>query len=250
MAEPLPPDAPTNGPSSIAPSSAAADPPPPGPTSKRQRRPSVRLGEIGEPPAAIPHEPLPRRPKHWPLPSKPSSKTRPATIPFDDLDDDHNPPETLTLAFKKGLRDGKARRGPPALLRRARSNWISRPDDVVDTGDLKSSGGEDVGDDGFRDDSENRDVAAADGDEPSETDGADWNENRNGLCRSNEDGGVRSWLERLGLGRYAPVFEIHEVDDEVLPLLTLEDLKDMGINAVGSRRKMHCAIQKLRKGFT
>lgn len=242
MAEPLPPDAPANGPSSIAPSSAVADHLPSGPSSKRQRRPSVRLGEIGEPPAAIPHEPLLRRPKHWSLPSKPSLKPRAVTIPSDDHEDEHNPPETLTLAFKKGLRDGKPRRGPPASLRRARSNWISRPDDVAEAGELKSSGGEDAGDDGFREDSENREVAAADGDEPSETDGGDWNENRNG--------GVRSWLDRLGLGRYAPVFEIHEVDEEVLPLLTLEDLKDMGINAVGSRRKMYSAIQKLRKGFT
>lgn len=62
--------------------------------------------------------------------------------------------------------------------------------------------------------------------------------------------GVRDWLIGLGLGRYAPVFEIHEVDDEVLPMLTLEDLKDMGINAVGSRRKMYTAILKLRKGFS
>lgn len=65
-----------------------------------------------------------------------------------------------------------------------------------------------------------------------------------------DDEGVRAWLNRLGLGRYAQVFEIHEVDDEVLPMLTLEDLKDMGINAVGSRRKMYCSIQKLRKGFS
>lgn len=62
--------------------------------------------------------------------------------------------------------------------------------------------------------------------------------------------GVRTWLIELGLSRYAPVFEIHEVEDDVLPLLTLEDLKDMGINAVGSRRKMYNAIQKLRKGFS
>lgn len=67
--------------------------------------------------------------------------------------------------------------------------------------------------------------------------------------RGNVDG-VRIWLNSLGLGRYAPVFEVHEVDDEVLPMLTLEDLKDMGINAVGSRRKMFCAIQKLGKGFS
>ncbi|KAL4285572.1 hypothetical protein GQ457_16G031640 [Hibiscus cannabinus] len=67
------------------------------------------------------------------------------------------------------------------------------------------------------------------------------------LC---EEDGVRIWLNSLGLGRYAPVFEIHEVDGEALPLLTLEDLKDMGINAVGSRRKMFCAIQKLVEGFS
>ncbi|GFP88408.1 protein bicaudal c homolog 1-a [Phtheirospermum japonicum] len=62
--------------------------------------------------------------------------------------------------------------------------------------------------------------------------------------------GVREWLTGLGLGRYTALFEIHEVDDEVLPLLTLDDLKDMGVNAVGSRRKMYNAILKLRKGFS
>ncbi|KAE8661708.1 serine carboxypeptidase-like 45-like [Hibiscus syriacus] len=65
-----------------------------------------------------------------------------------------------------------------------------------------------------------------------------------------EEDGVKVWLNSLGLGQYAPVFKIHEVDDEILPLLTIEDLKDMGINAVGSRRKMFCAIQMLGKGFS
>lgn len=74
-------------------------------------------------------------------------------------------------------------------------------------------------------------------------------DSRDRKCDSSTDG-VGDWLIGLGLGRYAPVFEIHEVDDEVLPLLTLDDLKDMGINAVGSRRKMYTAIQKLRKGFS
>ncbi|KAJ6414792.1 hypothetical protein OIU84_003749 [Salix udensis] len=73
------------------------------------------------------------------------------------------------------------------------------------------------------------------------------NDNDNNSERKWE--GVRTWLIDLGLSRYAPVFEVHEVDDQVLPLLTLEDLKDMGINAVGSRRKLYSAIQKLRKGF-
>lgn len=83
---------------------------------------------------------------------------------------------------------------------------------------------------------------------PSDTDARDYR--NNGTCVGGGEDGVRIWLNSIGLGRYAPVFEIHEVDDEVLPMLTLEDLKDMGINAVGSRRKMFCAIQKLGKGFS
>jgi hypothetical protein len=87
---------------------------------------------------------------------------------------------------------------------------------------------------------------------PSDNDTRDYR--NNGRCGdgsgSGGEDGVRIWLNSLGLGKYAPVFEIHEVDDEVLPMLTLEDLKDMGINAVGSRRKMFCAIQKLGKGFS
>lgn len=61
--------------------------------------------------------------------------------------------------------------------------------------------------------------------------------------------GVRGWLQGLGLGKYAQLFETHEVDTEVLPLLTLDDLKDMGVMAVGTRRKMLFAIQQLGKGL-
>lgn len=60
---------------------------------------------------------------------------------------------------------------------------------------------------------------------------------------------VRAWLNGLGLGRYAELFELHEVEKDVLPLLTLDDLKEMGINAVGARRKIYSAIQKLGKRF-
>ncbi|KAH7316068.1 hypothetical protein KP509_21G077200 [Ceratopteris richardii] len=59
--------------------------------------------------------------------------------------------------------------------------------------------------------------------------------------------GVKGWLESLGLDKYAQQFEDHEVDVEVLPLLTLDDLKEMGITAVGSRRKLFFAIQQLLK---
>jgi SAM domain (Sterile alpha motif) len=59
-------------------------------------------------------------------------------------------------------------------------------------------------------------------------------------------GGVHGWLQRLGLSRYTHAFDKHEVDETVLPLITLDDLKDMGISAVGPRRQIYCAIQKLK----
>ncbi|XP_049933108.1 uncharacterized protein LOC116251421 isoform X1 [Nymphaea colorata] len=61
---------------------------------------------------------------------------------------------------------------------------------------------------------------------------------------------VRGWLDELGFGKYAHIFEIHEVDNEVLPFLTFEDLKEMGINAVGPRRKIFTAIQMLKEGYS
>lgn len=59
---------------------------------------------------------------------------------------------------------------------------------------------------------------------------------------------VRKWLEEQGFGKYADVFEEHEVDEEALLLLTLEDLKEIGVFAVGPRRKLFTAIQQLRGG--
>jgi hypothetical protein len=56
---------------------------------------------------------------------------------------------------------------------------------------------------------------------------------------------VAEWLWGMGMGRYVPAFEVHEVDAEVLPCLTMDDLRDMGIDAVGARRKLFCAIQRL-----
>lgn len=61
--------------------------------------------------------------------------------------------------------------------------------------------------------------------------------------------GVRQWLHNLGLGNYIKLFEAHEVEPEVLPLLTFEDLKEMGVFAVGPRRKMFYAIQQFRKAM-
>ncbi|MQL86781.1 hypothetical protein Taro_019314 [Colocasia esculenta] len=61
---------------------------------------------------------------------------------------------------------------------------------------------------------------------------------------------IKGWLNDLGFGKYAHIFEMHEVDGEVLPLLTFEDLKEMGVDAIGSRRKMFHAIQLLKDGVS
>lgn len=57
---------------------------------------------------------------------------------------------------------------------------------------------------------------------------------------------VKEWLESLGLSKYLSVFELNEVDMDVLPYLTLEDLRDMPVRAIGPRRKMLNSLESLR----
>src|ERR1700758_1853266 len=54
------------------------------------------------------------------------------------------------------------------------------------------------------------------------------------------------WLRRLGLEQYEAKFRENEIDDTVLPSLTAEDLKDLGVGIVGHRRKLLDAIAALR----
>jgi hypothetical protein len=54
------------------------------------------------------------------------------------------------------------------------------------------------------------------------------------------------WLRSLGLERYEAAFRENEIDDTVLPNLTGEDLKDLGVSIVGHRRKLLDAIAALR----
>ncbi len=54
------------------------------------------------------------------------------------------------------------------------------------------------------------------------------------------------WLRRLGLDRYEAAFRENEIDETVLPKLTAEDLKDLGVELVGHRRKLLDAIAALR----
>src|SRR5215471_8864795 len=57
---------------------------------------------------------------------------------------------------------------------------------------------------------------------------------------------VRSWLRGLGLERYEAAFRENEIDETVLPTLTADDLKDLGVGVVGHRRKLLNAIAALR----
>jgi class 3 adenylate cyclase len=56
---------------------------------------------------------------------------------------------------------------------------------------------------------------------------------------------VGVWLRSLGLGQYEAAFRDNEIDGEVLPNLTAEDLKDLGVAIVGHRRKLLLAIGAL-----
>src|SRR5881392_2736889 len=53
---------------------------------------------------------------------------------------------------------------------------------------------------------------------------------------------VAAWLQSLGLERYEPLFRDNEIDWEVLPKLTSEDLKEIGVAEIGHRRKLLDAI--------
>src|SRR6516165_8354058 len=57
---------------------------------------------------------------------------------------------------------------------------------------------------------------------------------------------VGEWLRSLGLERYEAVVRENEIDETVLPKLTAEDLKELGVGALGHRRKLLDAITALR----
>jgi hypothetical protein len=57
---------------------------------------------------------------------------------------------------------------------------------------------------------------------------------------------IGGWLRGLGLERYEAAFRENKVDGTVLPSLTAEDLKDLGVGLVGDRRKLLDAIAALR----
>jgi class 3 adenylate cyclase len=59
---------------------------------------------------------------------------------------------------------------------------------------------------------------------------------------------IGGWLRGLGLEEYETAFRENKVDAAVLPKLTAEDLRDLGVTAVGDRRKLLEAIADLQLG--
>jgi hypothetical protein len=56
---------------------------------------------------------------------------------------------------------------------------------------------------------------------------------------------IGGWLRKLGLEQYEAAFRENMVDDTVLPRLTAEDLKELGVGFVGHRRKLLDAVAAL-----
>jgi SAM domain (Sterile alpha motif) len=46
------------------------------------------------------------------------------------------------------------------------------------------------------------------------------------------------WLRSLGLGKYEAIFRENDIDETVLPSLTLEHLKELGVASFGHRVKL------------
>jgi class 3 adenylate cyclase len=53
---------------------------------------------------------------------------------------------------------------------------------------------------------------------------------------------IRQWLESLKLGEYADVFEQNKIESDLLDELTDNDLRDLGVHAMGDRKRILRAI--------
>jgi hypothetical protein len=53
---------------------------------------------------------------------------------------------------------------------------------------------------------------------------------------------IAVWLRSLGLGKHEAAFRQNEIDETILPSLTHETLKELGVTAVGHRVKLLDAI--------
>jgi class 3 adenylate cyclase/predicted ATPase len=59
---------------------------------------------------------------------------------------------------------------------------------------------------------------------------------------------IADWLRKLGLGQYAQRFAENDINFSILPDLTDQDLKDLGVASLGHRRQLLRAIAQLSGG--
>src|SRR5580704_15564136 len=59
---------------------------------------------------------------------------------------------------------------------------------------------------------------------------------------------ITNWLRGLGLEQFATAFLENNIDAEILPKLTADDLIGLGVTSIGYRRKLIDAIAALRDG--
>src|SRR5262249_20696087 len=56
---------------------------------------------------------------------------------------------------------------------------------------------------------------------------------------------IERWLKELGLEQYLAAFREHRIEPELLPSLTAEDLREMGVTAIGHPRLLLDATASL-----
>jgi class 3 adenylate cyclase len=57
---------------------------------------------------------------------------------------------------------------------------------------------------------------------------------------------IADWLEKLGLGQYAQRFAENDINFGILPHLTDQDLKELGVASLGHRRQLLLTIAELK----
>ena len=56
---------------------------------------------------------------------------------------------------------------------------------------------------------------------------------------------IPAWLEDLGLGQHAQAFRDNDIDAVLLPTLTADDLRELGVTSLGHRKRLLAAIAAL-----
>jgi hypothetical protein len=61
---------------------------------------------------------------------------------------------------------------------------------------------------------------------------------------------IADWLQKLGFGQYAERFADNDINFAILPDLTDQDLKELGVASLGHRRQLLRAIADTREPNT